>query len=315
MGGNHLDAYDPTNGRQLWYLPGLTGGRTVTGPTAAGGLIYVTRGMRGPLLAIRPGGKGELGNDAIVWRYDQGTPDTPCPVVWNELVVTITDNGIAAAFDALSGKLRWKERLKGDYKASPLAVEGRIYFLNTTGLCTVVSASPRFEKLAENQLPADTLASPAAAAGNLYLRTRDALVLPGREILGQSLMKRIAWLTDIHLNFLSADRVDEFLATVAAERPDAVLIGGDIAESPDICDYLDRLNDALAAPIYFVLGNHDYYLGSIAETRARVVAFCHQRPGLHFLTGAAAACELTRTWAWSGTTAGPTAARATTCGR
>ncbi len=107
-------------------------------------------------------------------------------------------------------------------------------------------------------------------------------------------MKRIAWLTDLHLNFLSADRVDEFLATVATERPDAVLIGGDIAESPDICDYLDRLNDALAAPIYFVLGNHDYYLGSIAETRARVVDFCDQRPGLHFLTGAAAAFELTQ---------------------
>jgi outer membrane protein assembly factor BamB len=186
MGANHLDAYEPTTGKQIWYLPGLIGGRTVTGPTAAGGLIYVTRGMRGPLLAIRPGGRGKLTNDAIVWRYDQGTPDTPCPVVWHELVFTITDNGIAAAFDALTGKLRWKERLKGDYKASPLAAEGRIYFLNTTGLCTVVSAAPKFEKLGENQLPADTLASPAAAGGHLFLRTRDALYCLGALFSGNA---------------------------------------------------------------------------------------------------------------------------------
>ena len=97
-------------------------------------------------------------------------------------------------------------------------------------------------------------------------------------------MKRIAWLSDIHLNFLTDLQVDDFLTSVAAARPEAVLIGGDIAEAHDVCEYLDRIERAIAIPIYFVLGNHDYYHGSIAETRTRVARFCAERPRLRYLT-------------------------------
>ena len=176
MGANHLDAYDPATGEPLWVLPGLVGGRTVTGPTASDPLVYVTRGMRGSLLALKLDGQGP---PETVWKYRQGTPDTPCPVVWNETLFTVTDDGIATALDALTGKLAWKERLKGKYKASPLAAEDRIYFLNTTGLCTVVSAARRFDKLAENALPDTTLASPAACGGRLFIRGHNALYCLG----------------------------------------------------------------------------------------------------------------------------------------
>ncbi len=97
-------------------------------------------------------------------------------------------------------------------------------------------------------------------------------------------MKRIVWLTDIHLNFLRDRLVTEFLISVAEARPDAVLIGGDVGEAPDVCDYLERIHELIAAPIYFVLGNHDYYRGSIAEVRQRVAMFCAERPRLHYLT-------------------------------
>lgn len=180
MGGNQLDAYDPATGKQLWFLPDLVGGRTVTGPTAAGGLIFATRGMKGDLLAVRPGESGELTHRDIVWKQSEGTPDTCCPVVWNDLLFTIADNGIARCFAAASGHLQWKERLKGDYKASPVAADGRIYFVNTEGLCTVVSAAPRFDKLVENQLDDKTTASPAIADGKIYLRGKKSLYCLGR---------------------------------------------------------------------------------------------------------------------------------------
>ena len=92
--------------------------------------------------------------------------------------------------------------------------------------------------------------------------------------------KRAAWLTDIHLNFLSDARVDAFLSDVAGQQPDSVLIGGDIAESHNVCDYLGRIQAAIASPIYFVLGNHDFYYGSIRETRKRVKEFCAAHPRL-----------------------------------
>ncbi|MBI3837234.1 MAG: PQQ-binding-like beta-propeller repeat protein [Planctomycetia bacterium] len=179
MGGNQVDAYDPATGEQLWYLAGLVGGRTVTGPTPGEAVVYVTRGMRGPLVAVKLGGRGKRPISDIVWKYDQGTPDTPCPVLWNDLLFTVTDDGIARAFDARTGQLHWKQRLAGDYKASPLAADARIYFLNTAGLCTVIAASNRFEKLSENPLPDVTLASPAVSGGHLYIRGRQALYCLG----------------------------------------------------------------------------------------------------------------------------------------
>jgi outer membrane protein assembly factor BamB len=179
MGGNQLDAYDPATGRQRWFLAGLVGGRTVTGPTAGLGMIFCTRGMKGALVGVLPHGTGELPRTAIAWQQDQGTPDTCCPVLWGDLVFTVADNGFARCLDAHSGQLQWSERLPGEYKASPLAAEGRIYFLNTEGLCTVVSAATRYEVLAENQLGDEMLASPAVSDGRIYFRGKERLYAVG----------------------------------------------------------------------------------------------------------------------------------------
>jgi outer membrane protein assembly factor BamB len=180
MGGNQLDGYDPATGKQLWLLSGLVGGRTVTSPTIAGDTIYATRGMRKPLVAVKVDRSGELNHRNIQWTYEEGTPDTCSPVVWNELLFVVADDGIARCIDAASGNLKWRERLKGKYKASPIAAEGRVFFLNTEGLCTVVSAAPRFDKLVENQLDDETIASPATSDGRLYIRGKKSLYCIGR---------------------------------------------------------------------------------------------------------------------------------------
>ncbi|MGA2034911.1 MAG: PQQ-binding-like beta-propeller repeat protein, partial [Thermoguttaceae bacterium] len=180
MGGQMLDAYDPASGQQLWFLPNLTGNRTITGPVAAHGLIYVTQGMRQPLLAVKPGEKGQGSRKDIVWKFDQGTPDSPTPVVWGQWLFLVTNDGIARCLDAYTGRLHWKERLKGEYRASPAAGEGRIYFLSTKGLSTVVSAAERFDRLTENHLEDDTFASPAFSDGRLFIRGRKALYCIGK---------------------------------------------------------------------------------------------------------------------------------------
>jgi outer membrane protein assembly factor BamB len=180
MGGNQLDAYDPATGKQLWLLPGLVGGRTVTGPTVGDGTIFATRGLRGALFAVKPRPASELTFRDIQWSATEGTPDTCCPVAVSGLVFTVSDDGIARCYLASNGNLKWKERLRGKYKASPVAVEGRIFFLSTEGVCTVVSATPRFDKLVENQLQDETLASPAVAGGQFFLRGRKSLYCIGR---------------------------------------------------------------------------------------------------------------------------------------
>jgi outer membrane protein assembly factor BamB len=145
-----------------------------------GDLVIATRGLRGAMLAVRPRPEGELSHRDVVWTYGEGSPDACSPVVWNDLLFTITDDGIARCFDAAGGHLRWKQRLKGQYKASPVAADGRVFFLNIDGLCTVVSAAPRFDKLAENALNDTTLASPALSDGLILIRGYQALYCIGK---------------------------------------------------------------------------------------------------------------------------------------
>ncbi len=82
---------------------------------------------------------------------------------------------------------------------------------------------------------------------------------------------KAAWLTDIHLNFLEHDQIDAFLEKVSAEAADCFLVSGDTGEAPSITGYLQRMISVLKRPIYFVLGNHDYYGGSIKTVRSKVV--------------------------------------------
>lgn len=179
MGGNQVDAYDPTTGKQRWFLPGLVGGRTITGPALGNGQVYVTVGMRGALQAVRLGGSGRLDADKVAWKFSENTPDTCCPVLWDRWLFVISDSGIAQCLAADTGELLWKERLRGKYKASPVAADGRVYFLNTEGLATVVAASGEFRVLAENQLDDDTIASPAISAGHIFVRGRTHLYCIG----------------------------------------------------------------------------------------------------------------------------------------
>lgn len=96
--------------------------------------------------------------------------------------------------------------------------------------------------------------------------------------------KRLIWLTDVHFNFVDVDRVEAFVGRINEQQPDAVLLGGDIGESLDILDWLMFVDDRLQAPLYFVLGNHDYYHGSIAGVRQAVGQLCASRSKLSYLT-------------------------------
>lgn len=97
-------------------------------------------------------------------------------------------------------------------------------------------------------------------------------------------MKRVAWMTDVHLNVLSASAAQVFLASVARERADALLVGGDVAESPELVPALRRIAETADCPVYFVLGNHDYYFSSIERVRSAAARLCAETPGLIYLS-------------------------------
>jgi predicted MPP superfamily phosphohydrolase len=78
---------------------------------------------------------------------------------------------------------------------------------------------------------------------------------------------RIAWLTDIHLNFLVPREIDLLISKVKKTNPDVVIITGDIGESRDFGEHLDKMARDLARPILFTLGNHDFYGSSFRKVK------------------------------------------------
>lgn len=94
---------------------------------------------------------------------------------------------------------------------------------------------------------------------------------------------RIAWATDIHLEFLTPAGLTRFVVTLAESKAEAFLLGGDINQALGIEKHLRILERALERPIYFVLGNHDYYHGEVARVRERITAITAASPVLRWL--------------------------------
>lgn len=100
---------------------------------------------------------------------------------------------------------------------------------------------------------------------------------------GREPAKRVAWVTDPHLDHLTPERVHRFLAELRAARPDALLLGGDIGQATNVELFLRQLAKDSPFHIYFVLGNHDYYYGSFSDVEYRMRHLMHEVRNLHWL--------------------------------
>lgn len=97
-------------------------------------------------------------------------------------------------------------------------------------------------------------------------------------------MHRVVWLTDLHLNHCDDELVDRLFEDVINAEPDSIWMGGDFSESFQLSRYLRWIGHVFTCPVYFVLGNHDYYFSSIDRVRDEVIEICHEWENLHYLT-------------------------------
>lgn len=95
---------------------------------------------------------------------------------------------------------------------------------------------------------------------------------------------KLAWLTDVHLNFLDANERKNFYQEIISTRCDGVLVSGDIAEAPSIKNILQELAIFIKKPIYYILGNHDYYRGQVDVVRDEMTALTESNEYLFWLT-------------------------------
>ena len=100
----------------------------------------------------------------------------------------------------------------------------------------------------------------------------------------QKIGKNLLWLSDLHLDRANESAKEEFFDMLSATRYDGVVITGDISTRDQICSHLRALAKACAPrPVWFVLGNHDFFGGAFAEVDALADAVCHEHSNLHHL--------------------------------
>jgi outer membrane protein assembly factor BamB len=173
-------AYDLETGKVVWEVSGL-GLNPIPMPVQQGDVVYVMSGYRDPkLMAVRLGRTGNLtGTDAVLWESTRGLSYTPSPVLQENTLYLLTDNGQLSALNATTGEAYYQQtRLPKPYnfKASPIAVNGKLYLASEEGEVIVVKMGRTFEVLTTNTLTDQSfIATPVAVAGNLYLRSRTHL--------------------------------------------------------------------------------------------------------------------------------------------
>jgi outer membrane protein assembly factor BamB len=168
-------AYDPTSGEELWRVK--HGGMNASArPLFAQGLVYINTAAGGmKFLAVRPDGTGDVSGTHIAWKSSQGTGARSSQLLLGERLFLLGDAGTASVLDATTGKALWQKRLGGEFSASPILADGRIYASNQGGDTFVLSAADSYPLLATNTLADGCMASPAVFDGSIYLRTKTHL--------------------------------------------------------------------------------------------------------------------------------------------
>lgn len=176
VGSKAAFAYEPLTGREIWKVA-LPGYSCAPRPVFGNGLVYINTGRGRPALwAMRVDGRGDVANTHVVWKSEgRHVPDTPSPLLVDGLIYMLADDGAFSCLDAATGEEVWKERIGGNYMASPVYADGRIYCPGVQGKTTVLKPGRSPEILATNRLDAGFMASPAVQGRALFLRTKTHL--------------------------------------------------------------------------------------------------------------------------------------------
>jgi outer membrane protein assembly factor BamB len=168
-------AYDPKTGDEIWKV--YHGGMNVAQPPLPydGKVILCTGdgGLR--LLAVRPDGKGDVTKTNIEWSSNKAASSRTAPLLIDDKLVILNEQGILSCLSAKDGQLLWKDRVQGKYTASPLYADGKLYAFGQDGEMVVGQVGKSWKELAVNRLDDGCMATPAIAGKALFIRTRTHL--------------------------------------------------------------------------------------------------------------------------------------------
>ena len=180
-GPHALYAYEPLTGKEIWRAGYVFGYSGVPRPVVGEGMVYISTGFdQADMVAFRlgdPPARGDISQSHLAWRIKRGQiTRRPSFLLIDGTIYMVSDLGIAQAIEAATGNVLWKERMGGEYCASPIYANGLIYFFDQEGTATVIKASPSsLQIVAKNELDDGCMASPAVTQNALIVRTKTHL--------------------------------------------------------------------------------------------------------------------------------------------
>lgn len=138
---------------------------------------------RNVAMAVQPGGQGDVTEKSVKWVYHRSLPTVPSSVVYEGVLYMVKDSGIITSLDASNGELLKQGRARGpgNYYASLVAGDGKVYLASERGVITVLKAGRQWDILSSHDLGQRIMATPVAAEGQLFIRTDEALYCFGRK--------------------------------------------------------------------------------------------------------------------------------------
>jgi outer membrane protein assembly factor BamB len=170
-GDRCVTSFDPRSGHMIWTVDGPSE-EFVSTPVYSEktGLVYVSSSWpKQVLLAIRPDGTGDVTQTHVAWRDNKGAPYVPSLLIAGDYLLSVNNSGVAFCYEAASGQVLWQEKL-GRHHASPVRVNGLVYFVNDNGQINVIQPGSSFERTAQYELGEPCYASPAISEGQVFLR-------------------------------------------------------------------------------------------------------------------------------------------------
>jgi outer membrane protein assembly factor BamB len=179
-------AHDVNTGEVVWTIE-YGYDSTVSQPLYWNGLVFVNSGWifldNVPYFtrqfAVDPTGEGDVTETHVKWMYEDEVPQIPTPVIVDGKMYMVHDRGMVTCLDAMTGEPIWKEKLRGNFNASPVYAAGNIYFFNVKGDCTIIKPGNSFQKVAENSIGETVKTVPVFVRGRMILRTQKNLYMIG----------------------------------------------------------------------------------------------------------------------------------------
>jgi outer membrane protein assembly factor BamB len=164
---------DPHTGKIIWWIK-TAGHSPAMRSLYANGLVYATSGAGKELFAIKPDGQGNVTASHIAWRINKGIGHKPSPVLVDDLIYVVSDEGALVCIDSKTGQQVWGQRLaKSLFSASPLFADGVIYLFAEDGSSTVIQPGREYKELQKNKLDggSECKSTPAIAGKSFFIRT------------------------------------------------------------------------------------------------------------------------------------------------